>query len=113
MDAPLDEIEQRLRQAARVDDAIVERVARLVLTAESRQRRHRGAFAIAVGLACLVVLAVWSVGPGESPHFNAEASESLIYVSGPDGTSWIFDSGATPDSLPVGTTVVISEGGTP
>jgi hypothetical protein len=118
MDPARDDLDERLRQAARPDDAAVERVVVTVLGAQAGRRApqanplpwRRWPAPFAVASACLlaaVVLGVWWCAQAPAPAMPAGRPNQVFSVTADDGTTWIFSSTPSEDWLPPGTAIVI------
>lgn len=109
----LDDVDERLRQAARPSQAAVDRIKRAAVAGVAPPPVIR-ALPVAALIVCLLAAGVWwSRRPTASAMtVTWESPGDGMSVQASDGTTWIFGGRAAPDYLPPGTCVVIAEGGT-
>jgi ferric-dicitrate binding protein FerR (iron transport regulator) len=125
MEPVRDDLEERVRCAARPDEAAVERVVRAALSAapdasagwqldgaQSRAgQRWPAAFAVAsVCLVAVVALGAWWCARVPAPEAHAEAQGQIISVTTDDGSTWILSTTPDDDWLPAGSSIVIGGG---
>jgi hypothetical protein len=108
---PLDDIETRLRRAARPDDRALQRVTSAALAAGPARPWSGLAIPLAALFALIAFLAIWRSQPA-TLVVSVESSGDAVSLRAPDGTTWFFAGPGTPEYLPTGTCLVIPAGGT-
>ena len=109
---PVDDLEVRLRQAARPGDPAVDRVARAALAVRPRRRVPLWAIPLAALLLGASALVVWRLAtplPRATFDVSVDSSGDVVTLRAPDGTTWLFAGHGTRD-LPAGTCLVIAGG---
>jgi hypothetical protein len=110
---PSDDVDERLRRAARPDEMAVDRITGAALASVARSRRRARLVPVAAVLVCLLALGAWWTHRAARTGVTSKGNDDAIFLQTPDGTTWIVAGVPATNYLPPGTCVVIAAGETP
>lgn len=109
---PSDDLDERLRRAARPAEAAVDRIARTALAGAAPLRNLSRLIPVAAVLVCLLALGAWWTHRAARTGVTSEGNDDAIFLQASDGTTWIVVGVPEREYLPPGTCVVIGAGET-
>jgi hypothetical protein len=110
---PSDDVDERLRRAARPNEMAVDRITRAALANVARSRRPARLIPVAALLVCLLALGAWWSHRATRTAVTFKDNGDAILLQAPDGTTWIVAGVPAKEYLPPGTCVVIGAGEIP